>query len=76
MIIEKELKVYLYKGDKTLVKTALRLIIAKQKESNQTILVVTNISDLKVEDVCEIYKKRWDIEVFFRFLKQELNLKH
>lgn len=24
----------------------------------------------------EIYKKRWDIEVFFRFLKQELNFKH
>lgn len=76
LIIEKELKVYLYKGDKTLVKTALRLIIAKQKESNQTILFVTNIDDLKAEEVCEIYKKRWDIEVFFRFLKQELNLKH
>jgi len=22
------------------------------------------------------YKKRWDIEVFFRFLKQELNFSH
>lgn len=76
LIIEKELKVYLYKGNKTLVKTALRLIIAKQKERNQTILFVTNISDLKAEEVCEVYKKRWDIEVFFRFLKQELNLKH
>ena len=26
--------------------------------------------------IIKIYKKRWDIEVYFRFLKQELNLKH
>ena len=26
--------------------------------------------------IAEIYRHRWDIEVFFRFLKQELNIKH
>ena len=26
--------------------------------------------------ITEIYKRRWDIEVFFKFLKQEMNLKH
>lgn len=26
--------------------------------------------------VADIYKRRWDIEVLFRFLKQEMNLKH
>jgi IS4 transposase len=26
--------------------------------------------------IIAIYKKRWDIEVFFRFIKQELNFKH
>ena len=26
--------------------------------------------------IADIYKKRWDIEVFFKFIKQELNLKH
>ncbi len=76
LIIEKELKVYLLSGDQKVVKTALRLIIARQKENNQPIFFVTNISDLTTEEICEIYKKRWDIEVFFRFLKQELNLKH
>ena len=76
LIVEKELKVYLYDGKKNIVKTPLRLIITKQKENNQPILFVTNITDLNSEEICEVYKKRWDIEVFFRFLKQELNLKH
>ncbi len=76
LIIEKELKVYLFKGNKTLIKTPLRLIIARQKENNSPIFFVTNCDKLSVTDVCQIYKKRWDIEVFFRFLKQELNLKH
>ena len=26
--------------------------------------------------IAEIYRRRWDIEVFFRFIKQELNIKH
>jgi hypothetical protein len=76
LIIKKELKVYLLSGNKTVIKTPLRLIIAKQKETNQSIFFVTNITDLNAEEICEVYKKRWDIEVFFRFLKQELNLKH
>ena len=37
---------------------------------------VTNIIDLSAAEICEVYKMRWDIEVFFRFLKQEFNLKH
>lgn len=31
---------------------------------------------LSPEQVAQIYKSRWDIEVLFRFLKQEMNLKH
>ncbi len=37
---------------------------------------ISNIEDLTKEDITEIYKMRWDIEVFFRFLKQELNFSH
>ena len=32
--------------------------------------------ELPAEEITEIYKKRWDIEVFFKFLKQELNFEH
>ena len=28
------------------------------------------------KEVAEIYRRRWDIEVFFRFLKQELSFSH
>jgi len=28
------------------------------------------------QEIADYYRKRWDIEVFFRFLKQELNLSH
>jgi hypothetical protein len=31
---------------------------------------------LTPQQVAQIYKSRWDIEVLFRFLKQEMNLKH
>ena len=75
LIIEKELKVYLLR-DKTAIKTPLRLIITKQKKTKEPIYFVTNSTDLSAEEVCLVYKMRWDIEVFFRFLKQELNLKH
>ena len=37
---------------------------------------MSNIKDIPAEDIIMIYKKRWDIEVFFRFIKQELNFTH
>ena len=32
--------------------------------------------ELKPKEIADIYKQRWDIEVFFRFIKQELNVSH
>ena len=76
LIIEKDLTVYLKNSKRTLVKTELRLIIARSKETDEQIYFISNIDDLSSKDITEIYKMRWDIEVFFRFLKQELNLSH
>jgi len=42
----------------------------------QEIWILTNISDLSAYEVAQVYRRRWDIEVFFRFIKQELNCKH
>lgn len=58
------------------IETPLRLIKAVNIVTEEPIFFLTNISDLGTEAITEIYKSRWDIEVFFRFLKQELNLKH
>lgn len=74
--VEKDLLVRLRNHDGEYVKTALRLIIARNKETNEPIYFISNIETLTSEEITEIYKMRWDIEVFFRFLKQELNLNH
>ena len=42
----------------------------------QEIWILTNIFDLSAYEVAQVYRRRWDIEVFFRFIKQELNCKH
>jgi hypothetical protein len=68
--------VYLFHQDKIKFKVPFRLIQAKQKQEGQLLFFVTNIKELDALTITEIYKSRWDIEVFFRFLKQEMNLKH
>ncbi len=55
----------------------LRLIITKRIDKNkEEIFFLTNCIDFEATEVIDIYRKRWDIEVFFRFIKQELNFKH
>lgn len=57
-------------------KSFLRMIVALNKETNTEIIFLTNIEQLQAIEIANVYKKRWDIEVFFKFLKQELNLSH
>ncbi len=54
----------------------LRLIKAHIIESKMDILFLTNIEDLSPVEIAQTYKQRWEIEVLFKFLKQELNLNH
>lgn len=53
-----------------------RRIEAIKVENNETIVFITNISNLTAAEITEIYKQRWEIEVFFKFIKQLLNFKH
>jgi len=53
-----------------------RVIKATIKKNNQPIWFITNISTLSVYEIAAIYKRRWEIEVFFKFLKQHLNVTH
>ncbi len=50
-----------------------RLLTTYNTKNKKHSYVLTNIFDLSAEEIVKIYKRRWDIEVFFRFLKQELN---
>ena len=51
-------------------------LIQTEDQNGKALWFVTNLLGDTVETIVGIYKKRWDIEVFFRFLKQELNFKH
>jgi hypothetical protein len=44
--------------------------------SGETLLVVTDRMDLPADVVALIYKRRWQIEVFFRFFKHILGCRH
>lgn len=54
----------------------LRLVEFRAKQGNQEILyrLVTTVHDLAAEQICEIYRHRWMIELFFKWVKQHLKL--
>lgn len=73
LIFEQDLLVYLFDHYNKKIKTPFRLIKAKILKTNEPILFLTNIQHLNAREISDIYHRRWDIEVFFRFIKQELN---
>lgn len=58
------------------VETDFRLVVIKKEKENKEFWFLTNEFELSAKEIADYYRKRWDIEVFFRFLKQELNLSH
>lgn len=53
----------------------LRLITVYNPETDTILLFVTNHMDLGATTVAAIYKDRWQIETFFKALKQNLKIK-
>lgn len=68
--------VYLYAVNKKRSNYPVRLIEAVRKEDGTPLLFITNIAGMTETDITEIYRSRWDIEVFFKFIKQHLNFTH
>lgn len=58
------------------VETDFRLVVIKNEKTDKEFWFLTNEFELSAKEISDYYKKRWDIEVFFRFMKQELNLSH
>jgi hypothetical protein len=75
LTILNDMRVYLYRTGNHIVEYPFRLIITKN-EKEKRFWFLTNRFDLSCEEIIDIYKHRWDIEVFFRFIKQELNFRH
>ena len=68
--------IYLFKSSWTRANHPVRCIEALRRETGESIVFITNIEELHAADITMLYKHRWDIEVFFKFLKQELNFSH
>jgi Transposase DDE domain/Domain of unknown function (DUF4372) len=45
-------------------------------ESGKLLRIVSNDLDAPAEEIAALYKRRWDIELFFRWVKQTLKIKH
>ena len=59
-----------------LVDEEFRVIRFSVEGKEEDIILITNILHLCANEIAMMYRRRWDIEVFFRFLKQELNFSH
>jgi len=59
-----------------LVEEDFRVIRFRVDGKKEAIVLITNILNLSADEIARMYRRRWDIEVFFRFLKQELNFSH
>ncbi len=53
----------------------LRRIEIHVEEKNETMVFVTNNMRLAASTIAEIYKERWQIELFFKSLKQSMKIK-
>jgi hypothetical protein len=53
----------------------LRRIRFKDPESGKTLVFLTNDFQLTALTICALYKSRWQVELFFKWIKQHLRIK-
>ena len=54
---------------------SLRLIHYWDNESNKEFTYLTNAKHLTAQQIANLYKNRWQVELFFKWLKQHLKIK-
>jgi IS4 transposase len=86
--LKQDAPVKLYRMEETVKKNGLpgrkqvpvdetfRIVRFRPEGKKEDILLITNILNMRAEIIAEMYRRRWDMEVFFRFLRQELNFSH
>ncbi len=53
----------------------LRRIKYYDEETKKTFVFLTNNTELKAIEIAHLYKKRWEVELFFKWMKQHLKIK-
>lgn len=52
-----------------------RRVVFKDPESEKKLTFITNNFTCEAHLIAELYRRRWDIEIFFRWLKQNLKIR-
>jgi len=53
----------------------LRLVHVYKEDGNKVIEIIADQLDWTARTIADLYKKRWDIELFFKAIKQNLQIK-
>lgn len=53
----------------------IRKIKVKREEGKEPLTLLTNDMQRTAEEIADLYKKRWQIELFFKWIKQNLKIK-
>ena len=53
----------------------LRRIRYYDKETKKELVFLTNNTSLEATEIATLYKKRWEVELFFKWMKQHLRIK-
>ncbi len=53
----------------------LRIVEFYDQENNELLVFITNNFEVSAIEVTSLYKNRWQIEVFFKWIKQNLTVK-
>lgn len=63
------------KKSRQLYPDELRLVKVFDYEKKEYISFITNNFEISAEDIANIYRHRWDIEMFFKWIKQNIVIK-
>ncbi len=55
--------------------TDLRRIVFKRDADHKILIFITNDLNRTAQEIADLYKQRWEIELFFKWIKQNLKIK-
>ena len=74
ILTDAEIELTVYKSRKDYPEN-LRLVKYYDEEQDREFMFLTNAMDLTAQQIADLYKNRWQIELFFKWLKQHLKIK-
>lgn len=74
ILTDAEIELTVYKSRKDYPEN-LRLVRYYDEEQDREFMFLTNAMNLTAQQMADLYKNRWQIELFFKWLKQHLKIK-